>query len=267
MARPSRQSHEIELTLFLWHIPDDATEGVAEHSSRRQPSINLHAPLTSMTMMITTIKNDDDINDFEVSIDDSEYDYDNEEGTPTTMMTMTVMTSTIAMSRWRWRWRWRQLRPRRWIDDYEMMTLVMWDVITNVTTRIMTTATKTKNDYCTSSREEFVSNNNFRHLRNNSHASYFDRGARPSLDTVELLYTVNNNVFAVSANRLPLYTVNNNDVCRLCKHSLQRRLLVVWLRFRPADRRVAGSIPDSTNFLTNSSGQTTKTMVSLFTKQ
>ena len=26
-------------------MPDDATEGVAEHSSRLQPSINLHAPL------------------------------------------------------------------------------------------------------------------------------------------------------------------------------------------------------------------------------
>ena len=27
-------------------MPDDATEGVAEHSSRLQPSINLHAPVT-----------------------------------------------------------------------------------------------------------------------------------------------------------------------------------------------------------------------------
>ena len=26
---------------------DDATEGVAEHSSRLQPSINLHAPVTA----------------------------------------------------------------------------------------------------------------------------------------------------------------------------------------------------------------------------
>ena len=33
------------------------------------------------------------------------------------------------------------------------------------------------------------------------------------------------------------------------------------------DRRVAGSIPDSTNFLTNSSGQATNALVSLFTKQ
>ena len=43
--------------------------------------------------------------------------------------------------------------------------------------------------------------------------------------------------------------------------------LVVWLRFRPVDRRVAGSIPESTNFLTNSSGQATNALVSLFTKQ
>ena len=28
-------------------MPDDATEGVAEHSSRLQPSINLHAPVTA----------------------------------------------------------------------------------------------------------------------------------------------------------------------------------------------------------------------------
>ena len=32
---------------FIWHMPDDATEGVAEHSSRLQPSINLHAPVTA----------------------------------------------------------------------------------------------------------------------------------------------------------------------------------------------------------------------------
>ena len=30
---------------------------------------------------------------------------------------------------------------------------------------------------------------------------------------------------------------------------------IVWLGCRPGDRRVAGSIPESTNFLTNSSGQ------------
>ena len=28
-------------------MPDDTTEGVAEHSSRLQPSINLHAPVTA----------------------------------------------------------------------------------------------------------------------------------------------------------------------------------------------------------------------------
>ena len=41
----------------------------------------------------------------------------------------------------------------------------------------------------------------------------------------------------------------------------------LWLGCRPVDRRVAGSIPDSTNFLTNSSGQATNALVSLFTKQ
>ena len=34
----------IELTSFLWHMPADTTETVAEHSARLQPSINLHAP-------------------------------------------------------------------------------------------------------------------------------------------------------------------------------------------------------------------------------
>ena len=43
--------------------------------------------------------------------------------------------------------------------------------------------------------------------------------------------------------------------------------VVVWSRFRPVDRRVAGSIADSTNFLTNGSGQATNALVSLFTKQ
>ena len=47
MARTSRYNHALELTLFLWHMPDDATEGVAEHNSRLQPSINLHAPVTA----------------------------------------------------------------------------------------------------------------------------------------------------------------------------------------------------------------------------
>ena len=39
------------------------------------------------------------------------------------------------------------------------------------------------------------------------------------------------------------------------------------VKVRPVDRRFAGSIPDSTNFLTNSSGQATNALVSLFTKQ
>ena len=42
-----QQSHAIELTLFLWHMLDGATERVAEHSSRLQPSINLHALVTA----------------------------------------------------------------------------------------------------------------------------------------------------------------------------------------------------------------------------
>ena len=39
-----------QLTLFVWHMPDDTTEGVAEHSSRLQPSINLHAPITAFCL-------------------------------------------------------------------------------------------------------------------------------------------------------------------------------------------------------------------------
>ena len=46
MASLSRLSHAVELILFSWHMPDDTTEGVAEHSSRLQPSINLHTPVT-----------------------------------------------------------------------------------------------------------------------------------------------------------------------------------------------------------------------------
>ena len=30
---------------FLWHIPNGATETLAEHSSNLQPSINMHAPV------------------------------------------------------------------------------------------------------------------------------------------------------------------------------------------------------------------------------
>ena len=58
-----------------------------------------------------------------------------------------------------------------------------------------------------------------------------------------------------------------NKSRRIREVTSQRGQLVVWLRFRPMDRRVAGSIPDSTNFLTNSSGQATNALVSLFTKQ
>ena len=44
-------------------------------------------------------------------------------------------------------------------------------------------------------------------------------------------------------------------------------IVVVWLRDGPDDQRVAGSIPETTDFLTNRSGQATKALVSLFTKQ
>ena len=43
--------------------------------------------------------------------------------------------------------------------------------------------------------------------------------------------------------------------------------MVVWSRDWPSDRRVASSIPETTDFLTNSSGQATNAHVSLFTKQ
>ena len=33
-------------------MPDDATEGVAEHSSKLQPSINLHAPVTALYVQL-----------------------------------------------------------------------------------------------------------------------------------------------------------------------------------------------------------------------
>ena len=33
-------------------MPDDATEGVVEHSSRLQPSINLHAPVTAFMLQV-----------------------------------------------------------------------------------------------------------------------------------------------------------------------------------------------------------------------
>ena len=40
-------SHAVEMTSFLWHMPAGTTEFVAEHSARLQPSINLHAPVTA----------------------------------------------------------------------------------------------------------------------------------------------------------------------------------------------------------------------------
>ena len=43
--------------------------------------------------------------------------------------------------------------------------------------------------------------------------------------------------------------------------------MVVWLRDWPKDLRVAGSIPETTDFLTNSCGQATSARVSLFSKQ
>ena len=43
----SERIMKIELTLFLWHMPDDATEGGTEHSPRLQPSIDLHARVTA----------------------------------------------------------------------------------------------------------------------------------------------------------------------------------------------------------------------------
>ena len=38
---------EYLVNLFLWHMPDDVSESVAKHSSRQQPSINLHALFTT----------------------------------------------------------------------------------------------------------------------------------------------------------------------------------------------------------------------------
>ena len=42
------KSCTVELTLSPWHMPDDAIEGVDKHSSRLQPSNNLHAPVTPL---------------------------------------------------------------------------------------------------------------------------------------------------------------------------------------------------------------------------
>ena len=41
MGRPITIEYAVKLNLFLWHMPADTTEGVAEHSTRLQPSINL----------------------------------------------------------------------------------------------------------------------------------------------------------------------------------------------------------------------------------
>ena len=41
------------MTLFLWHIPDDATESVTKHSTKLQPTINLHAPVTIFVFSIS----------------------------------------------------------------------------------------------------------------------------------------------------------------------------------------------------------------------
>ena len=43
--------------------------------------------------------------------------------------------------------------------------------------------------------------------------------------------------------------------------------MVVWSRDRSSDRRVAGSIPETNDFLTNSSGPANIAYVSLFIKQ
>ena len=33
--------------LFLWYLPEEATESVAKYSSKLQPSINLYVPVTA----------------------------------------------------------------------------------------------------------------------------------------------------------------------------------------------------------------------------
>ena len=50
-------------------------------------------------------------------------------------------------------------------------------------------------------------------------------------------------------------------------HRMSSGSVVVWLRDGSGDQRVIGSIPETTDFLTNSSGQATNALVSLFTKQ
>ena len=71
-SAPSRQAigwaldrvMQLSWLLFLWHMPDDAAEGVSEHSSRLQPAFNLHASVTTFmfswsgtyNLFITTLK-------------------------------------------------------------------------------------------------------------------------------------------------------------------------------------------------------------------
>ena len=50
-------------------MPDDATEGVAEHSSRLQPSINLHAPVTAFIELNQSTRRS--IDDVGGSVDDT----------------------------------------------------------------------------------------------------------------------------------------------------------------------------------------------------
>ena len=45
----SVESCGCELTLFTWHMPDDATEGVAEYNSR--PSFSLRSHCVHLKMM------------------------------------------------------------------------------------------------------------------------------------------------------------------------------------------------------------------------
>ena len=58
--RIKHYSHEVELTLFL---PDDTTKGVAEHSFRLQPSINLHVPVTGSAVLVPIVlpRKDEDL--------------------------------------------------------------------------------------------------------------------------------------------------------------------------------------------------------------
>ena len=55
MTMQSRQSHAMELTLFLWHLPDDTTESITEHSSRLQPSINCKPNTILIVILILSL--------------------------------------------------------------------------------------------------------------------------------------------------------------------------------------------------------------------